>query len=198
MLDINPLPIILALFVLALIFFAGTYLIRSGNKGLPRLKPGDPKNPEGFMLLAADAMRSNRLARARDLARTGLKLNPADQRTRASLLNIIGNSFAGTGAVDQAFKHFKEAVQADPSFAFPHGNLGNLHFMRQEFAQAEKEFKQALKLNPRYPDAHNNLGILYKNQKKYDLAAQSFSAALRLDPQLKVARENLEAVRKLQ
>ncbi|KMP12425.1 hypothetical protein UZ36_00745 [Candidatus Nitromaritima sp. SCGC AAA799-C22] len=194
----------ISLFVLALGLFAATYWMGSKKKSAkpskppPSVsKPGDPKHPEGYMLLAADAMRSNQFDKARDLASTGLKMNPTDKRTRASLLNIVGNTFAAAKSTDKAKKYFEESIKADPTFAFPHGNLGNLYFMRQELVQAEKEFKTALKLNPRYPDAHNNLGILYKNQGKYDQAAQSFDAALKLDPQLQVARENLQAIQRL-
>lgn len=188
--------------LLVLVLFTGSYkLFTSRKKAVqpqtPSLRPSDPKKPEGFMLLAADALRANRFSKARDLARTGLKMNPQDKRTLASLLNIIGNTLAATGATEKAFRHFKDSIRADATFAFPHGNLGNIYFMRQEYELAEEAFETALKLNPKYPDAHNNLGILYKSQKKYDLAEQSFSTALKLDPQLKVARENLEAIQKL-
>ena len=198
----TKLLITLLLCMLVMVLFTGSYkLFSSRRKAVkpqtPSIQSGDAKNPEEFMLLAADSLRANRFSKARDLARTGLKMNPQDKRTRANLLNIIGNTLAATGATEKAFRHFRDSVRTDATFAFPHGNLGNIYFMRQEYERAEEAFKTALKLNPQYPDAHSNLGILYKSQKKYDLAEQSFSTALELDPQLKVARENLEAIQKL-
>ncbi len=153
--------------------------------------------PERCLRLATDALRANQIDQSRDLAQKGLKLNPKNKRTRASLLNIIGNTFTSNGSMDEAGEYFRQSIKADPAFALPHGNLGNLLFMKKDFAKAEMEFKHALKLNPNYPDAYNNLGILYKTQKKYDLAKQSFNNALKLDPELKVARENLETIQNL-
>ena len=139
------------------------------NKAKP-VKPPVQKNisqsPEGFLLLAGDALRNRKLVPAREFAETGLRLNPDDKRTHSSLLNILGNVAAEEKSPDKALKYFLEAVKIDPSFAFPHNNLGNLYFMSKDFDQAEKAYLTALKLKPEYSDAQSNLTRLNQVTKK--------------------------------
>ena len=119
---------------MALILFSASYWVR-WRKKTAQPPPPDFKlgNPEGFLLLAADALWTKQIDHARDPAQQGLKLNPKDQRIRASLLNIIGNTLASAGTQDKASEHFRSAIKTDPTFAFPHGNLGNLLFLNKDF-----------------------------------------------------------------
>lgn len=132
----------------------------------PPVQKNTRQSPEGFLLLAGDALRNKRFVPAREFAETGLRLNPSDKRTRSSLLNILGNVAAETKSHDKALKYFLEAVKTDPSFAFPHNNLGNLYFMGKDFDRAEKAYLTALKLKPEYSDAQSNLTRLNQITKK--------------------------------
>ena len=158
----NSLLTAISLFTLALILFSATHWIgwkrKSAQPTSLASKSSAPMTPEGFIRLAKDALRVNQVDQARDLAQKGLKLyhqrvklNPEDKRARASLLSIIGNTFTSSGPMDKAGEYFRQSTRADPAFALPHGNLGNLLFLKKEFAQTEKEFKTALQLSPNYP-----------------------------------------------
>ncbi len=154
----------LTLIAVLLIGLGIWFLLR--NKPAPKTvtqKPAEPqRSPEGYLLLAGDALRNKQLGKARDFASTGLRMNPKDKRTRSSLLNILGNIVAESGSRETAFKYFMEASKTDPTFAFPHNNLGNLYFMEKDFAGARKEYEEALRLKPDYADAKSNLTRLKK------------------------------------
>ncbi|MEM1022247.1 MAG: tetratricopeptide repeat protein [Myxococcota bacterium] len=63
--------------------------------------------------------------------------------------------------LDDAARHFKDALTRDADFAEAANNLGITFFRREpaDYEQARRLFEQALEIDPRYADARANLGL---------------------------------------
>ena len=85
-------------------------------------------------------------------------------------------------------RHIREqqkAIEADPSAAKPHHNLGVLYRLQGKAAEAEEQFRKALSLEPRLAESHIQLGQMCAVRGDYEQARQHAKAAADLgDPQL--------------
>jgi Flp pilus assembly protein TadD len=61
------------------------------------------------------------------------------------------------GRVDEAIAHFRSALEADPTVADIHNNLGAALVQKGQFEDAVAHYQKALELRPEYPGACNNL-----------------------------------------
>jgi Flp pilus assembly protein TadD len=61
------------------------------------------------------------------------------------------------GRVDEAIAHFRSALEADPTVADIHNNLGAALVQKGQFEEAVADYQKALELRPDYPGACNNL-----------------------------------------
>jgi hypothetical protein len=115
--------------------------------------------------------------------------HPADTglRDTAALL------YLELGRPDDAARHFKASLDAQPQSAAAHYNLGTALVMGRRLDQAITEYQRALAIDPQYANAHNNLGNVMLAIGKTDEAIREFTELVRLQPQSASALGNLAA-----
>jgi tetratricopeptide (TPR) repeat protein len=68
--------------------------------------------------------------------------------------NLLGIAETQLGHIDDAARHYRNAIHLDPSQAAPHRNLGFNLLTAKEYGLAEPELREASRLNPSDPFAH--------------------------------------------
>ena len=149
------------------------------------------RSPEDYLVLATEAWREKNYDNALKFAFIGLNLEPYDIRVKSTLTYRIGIVYKDLKIYDLAIKYFKNALEGDPKFSWPHIGFGSVYLDQKKYSEAEKEYKNAIKLDPKLAMPHNNLGILYQNQKRYTEAEEEFKKAIELDPGLTTIHNNL-------
>ncbi|MGR3302182.1 MAG: tetratricopeptide repeat protein [Candidatus Scalindua sp.] len=145
------------------------------------LRPDEKRSPVDYLNLATKAWREKKYDDALEYTHTGLNLNPAGTRVRATLINRVGSAYDDLKIPDLAIKYYKNSIEVDPDFSWPHYNLGNLYCEQKKYVEAEKEYKKAIELDSEDADPHCNLGDLYSEQKKYAEAEKEYKKAIELD-----------------
>jgi tetratricopeptide (TPR) repeat protein len=105
--------------------------------------------------------------------------------------NNLGNTLVKKGRVDEAFSHFRMALQIKPDYADAHNNLGNALFKKGNVDEAIAHYQRALQINPDFADAHYNLGNALFQKGEVDEAIAQFQEALQIDPDNVEAHYNL-------
>ena len=78
--------------------------------------------------------------------------------------NNLGNIYFRQGKLDQAVKHYSEALRINPGFALAHNNMGAAMLRSGKIEEALFHFRQATILEPGNIDAQRNLNKLLKFQ----------------------------------
>lgn len=133
---------------------------------------------------------------------------PAEERCRLALEygprfqhphNCLGLvALECRGDLDEAARHFKDAIALEPDFAEAHNNLGTTFFRRNppDYDAACASFAAALEIDPAYADARENRGLCLLRQgtirgalgdadarrARYAEAASHFTRLLAIDP----------------
>ena len=94
-------------------------------------------------------------------------------------LNNLGNSFVSVGEYGKAASAYRRAINAEPTRAFPYGNLAVLHQLTGDNDSAINYFGQYLELVSNDGDAWHNLGLLLKEQQRDEKARLAFENAAR-------------------
>ena len=71
--------------------------------------------------------------------------------------NNLGNIYFSQGLLDEAGKHYSEAIRIEPDFALAHNNLGAVMLLRGRIEAAIYHFRNATMLKPGYQRAQRNL-----------------------------------------
>ena len=100
----------------------------------------------------------------------------ADYLEQAISLLRTGNLVAATEALQQA-------VQADPSNAQAHFELGNAQATLGNFDKASAAFAAVIALRPNLAAAHFNKANMDRERGEVSAALQGYRAAAKLDPQ---------------
>jgi Tfp pilus assembly protein PilF len=90
-------------------------------------------------------------------------------------------AFAGR-KIDEAQKHFEQAIALDPKIVAAHANLGAIFNVKGQPDKAMAEFKKVLELDPANVPVRKNLGDLYVTQKKYADALEQYRLYLQAQP----------------
>ena len=61
------------------------------------------------------------------------------------------------GRIEEAKKHYLEALRIDPNYEKAHNNLGVALFRKGDVEKAVAHFRKALRIRPDYVNAKNNL-----------------------------------------
>ena len=103
--------------------------------------------------------------------------------------NLDGRRSFEVGQYDRALQSFHLALNADPSNADAHYNIGRtLHHMgkaaknQQHLQQAENAYRTALNLNPLHQPAHRGLAVLMSENKRTPEAFSLLQNWSRINP----------------
>ena len=107
---------------------------------------------------------------------------------------MLGIAAFQSGQNDTAAAILMQAVEARPSFAEAHGNLGTVLQTLGRFAEAETALRQAIAQSPATPAFHFNLGNLLTAQSRREEAVTAYHAALQRQPVYPEALCNLGTV----
>jgi tetratricopeptide (TPR) repeat protein len=95
------------------------------------------------------------------------------------------------GNLQAAERLYSQIVQANPTHAEAHCNLGLALAGQGKLNEAVLHFRQAVYLQPSFTEAHNNLGTALRRQGDWQEAIQCFQRSLKLDPHFSDAHYNL-------
>ncbi len=87
---------------------------------------------------------------------------------------------------DQAEGTYREAIEADSTYAVPRNNLGRILFEKGQVDEAVTQLRAAVRLDPENAAAEANLADALEAQGNRDAAETAYRAAVRLDRAHKV------------
>lgn len=93
---------------------------------------------------------------------------------------LIGNLYLQDGDEQQASQHYRRSADLHDS-AGAHVNLGNVHFVNNDFSTAVTEYNKAEALDPHLAIAFYDDSIALGAQSKFDEQAKKFDQANRID-----------------
>jgi len=102
-----------------------------------------------------------------------------------------GNALERRGEIDEAIKHYHEAIRTTPAYIRAHNNLGIALERRGDLEGAVEHYRQALRLDPTLAEAHYNLGSVLARRGELDQAILHFRETVRWQPQFAEAHESL-------
>jgi protein O-mannosyl-transferase len=105
--------------------------------------------------------------------------------------NNLGLVLAERGALEEAIKEFRRAVEIDPAFVEAQTNLGNFLAQRGAREEAIVHLRHALQIEPAFVNAHNTLGNILADRGALDEAIEHFRKALQTNPQSAMTHYNL-------
>ena len=102
-----------------------------------------------------------------------------------------GEALARAGRLDEARRHYDEALRLNPASAAAHLNVGNALARDGHAEAAGAQYREAIRLNPNLPEARNSLGLLLARAGKLDEAIAEYRAALAIKSHYPEAHVNL-------
>ncbi|HEX8172701.1 MAG TPA: hypothetical protein VF824_19345 [Thermoanaerobaculia bacterium] len=95
---------------------------------------------------------------------------------------LLGNLQMFEGQDDQAALHYRRAIELRRGYAGAHVNLGNLHFVNNEFPAAITEYEQAQQSDSKLAIAFYNDSVASGETYKFDEQARMLEKARAADP----------------
>ncbi len=95
--------------------------------------------------------------------------------------NNLGFELAEIGRVDDAIKHYREAVRINPDFEIAYINLGKALLLKGQVDESMRYYQALLKIKPDYAGVHHNLGLALLRKGETEQAIFHFQAALRIN-----------------
>jgi tetratricopeptide (TPR) repeat protein len=150
-----------------------------------RLDPKNPKRQNDFGILLLDQGRTND---AIECFRKALRMDPQF----ADAHNSLGKALLDKkGQLDAAIRHFRLAIEYDPTQALPHYNLGCAHSRQGNLIAAIRQWRLAIEINPKHFNAHNNLGTALREKGELDEAIHQLRLAIEIGPKVAMGHYNL-------
>ncbi len=107
----------------------------------------------------------------------------AKGKNREAVLTRLADSYAKAKDKDKAVATYQEAIQADPTSAGLHNNLGNVYADSGDIDKAKAEFQKAAEMDPTgAAQYYFNLGAVLYNTGKMDDSVAAFQKATSIDP----------------
>jgi protein O-GlcNAc transferase len=95
---------------------------------------------------------------------------------------------------DEAMRHLRRALLADPDDARIHYLLGNILREKEEYDAAAVHYRESLRIDPQFAEAYNNLGLTLQQEGRLDEAIDCYLKTLELNPSLTGIYYNLGTV----
>ena len=99
-------------------------------------------------------------------------------RDTARNLNESGYAYYTKGDKVNAEINYRKAIEADPTYAIPYNNLGQIAEESKDFAVADQMYREAIRRNPEYSAALYNLGNRFFAANQTDSAEVYFRRSL--------------------
>jgi tetratricopeptide (TPR) repeat protein len=115
----------------------------------------------------------------------------ASLQGRAGADNDLGMQLQGSGQVQEAIRHYEQALRLDPDLADAHVNLGMALMQTGRIQEAIGHYEQALRITPDFAKGHNELGIALARLGRLTEAISHYEQALRIEPASFEAHNNL-------
>lgn len=96
-----------------------------------------------------------------------------------------GNTEVEDGALVAAEKSYRKALSLAPEAPTALHNLGNTHFLAEQYEEASQRFFQTQKFSSSKEDKHkafHNMGNVFMKKKEYQKAVEAYKNALRNNP----------------
>ena len=106
-------------------------------------------------------------------------------------LNNMGIALLQAGSLDNAIRHYEQALQIKPDYADAHNNLGLALAQTGKIEEAIAHYEQALRIKPDYAEVHNNLGIVLRQAGRVQEAIGHYEQALQSKPDYAEVHYNL-------
>jgi predicted TPR repeat methyltransferase len=127
---------------------------------------------------AIACQRAGDLAEARRLLEAALAAGPE----RPEIHNNLANLLVKQNQLNDALKHYAQAVHLKPDYWEAHFNLGLLFLKQANIQAAMTQFNNVISLYSEHTSAHFYLANLYFEQGAYPEAIREFEIVLRLEP----------------
>ena len=111
-----------------------------------------------------------------------------------------GNKNAQSESYIEAEKSYRKALSLSPEKAEALYNLGNTHFLEEQYDEASQRFFQTQKLSKNKEVKHqafHNMGNVYMQKKEYQKAVEAYKNALRNNPADDETRYNYALAKEL-
>lgn len=111
--------------------------------------------------------------------------------------NEKGNVHFRQGAYDQAIAAYNHAIELDPAFGWPYGNLASCYMAQGQHAQAIELYKRSIELLSSDADkavSWNGLGNVYRAMGDYANAVAAYQKAGEMDPRTAGMREGIQTL----
>lgn len=158
-----------------------------GIAELERAVALNPRDAEGWHLLAVAHLDADRFDEAERCCRRVLEIEPRHARAHANL----GALLQRRGADDDAARHYRESVAADPRLAPPRFSLAVLLLAGGRRGEAIEEMRRAVALDPGRAQWHAILGEACCDAGQLHDARASLETALRLESDSADAHDQL-------
>jgi protein O-mannosyl-transferase len=96
--------------------------------------------------------------------------------------NGYGCALSQAGLIDEAQKHFQNALRISPAYSEARNNLANVYLQKGMLNEAITCFNEIAKRNEATADIYYNLAAALEMQKKYDEAIKYYAKSLQMNP----------------
>jgi tetratricopeptide (TPR) repeat protein len=103
----------------------------------------------------------------------------------------LGITLAARGALDEAIRHYEEAIRISPLDPDAHSSLAYALNSKGRKVEALAEYQEAVRLNPGDPELRNELGNLLAKQERVEEAIEQYAEALRVKADFPAVHYNL-------
>jgi len=111
-----------------------------------------------------------------------------------------GNTEVEAGTLVEAEKSYRKALSLAPEAPTALHNLGNAHFLAEQYEEASQRFFQTQKFSSSKEEKHkafHNMGNVYMKKKEYQKAVEAYKNALRNNPFDEETRYNYALAKEL-
>ncbi|MCB1192644.1 MAG: AAA family ATPase [Leptospiraceae bacterium] len=91
------------------------------------------------------------------------------------------NGFGILASVEEAITFFKQAIELEPEYVYPYGNISKVFLVKKEYKQAIEFCYKAIEIDSNYEGSYFTLGLIYEVIKEYDKAIEFSEKAIELN-----------------